>query len=556
MPTRGYALGTGPGAYVGAADPGPIGADRYWIDTTDPLNPVLKLRDINNTTWRVVVGAVSSVAGKTGTVVLAEADIPSLVADLDALRKGAVFNVKAYGAKGDGATDDTTSIASAVTAASATGGLVYFPPGTYQVSSPLTVTASGVTFAGAGQGASTLRMTSGFSGAAVLIFTGANDGGVRDLQIKGNSATYSSNPAASGIQVNHGSRVAITNVLGYAINGYLAEVISDATSDAYFPQLVNVHSLQCKAGIHLQGTNSPDHNMGAFLSGCNVEQCQNGDGLLIEDVWDVTVVNLEGSCVTGSTVHVKGTGGAHSLSNMDIGSLNGVAATSTPTLLIDSSALGSPFWVGVSNSIIECGTPAGSVVAGSEINFNNCRFAKGGTHGLAVSGSVDRFTLSNCVFDQNGWTAGANHYDLNWGGSGKFMASGCFFTTPLGSGAGQVASAGNSTAGESWWIHNWFYGATAFSSGFPSLARGNAGYNPVGVVGPPAVPASTGSVTNPYGADVTVYVTAGASTCTVIVAGSTVVVIPANGVCPVRVPYARAIGLTYASAPTWVWMGD
>jgi len=48
-----------------------------------------------------------------------------------------VFNVKTYGAAGDGATDDAVAIQAADTAASAVGGVVYFPPGTYLSSTTL-----------------------------------------------------------------------------------------------------------------------------------------------------------------------------------------------------------------------------------------------------------------------------------------------------------------------------------------------------------------------------------------------------------------------------------
>jgi len=49
------------------------------------------------------------------------------------------YNIKAYGATGDGTTDDTTSIQSAINAAVASGGYTYFPQGTYKVSSNLTI---------------------------------------------------------------------------------------------------------------------------------------------------------------------------------------------------------------------------------------------------------------------------------------------------------------------------------------------------------------------------------------------------------------------------------
>lgn len=54
---------------------------------------------------------------------------------------GAVFDVRRYGAVGNGVTDDTTAVQAAITAA-ANGGTVLFPVGTYLITSALTVTAS------------------------------------------------------------------------------------------------------------------------------------------------------------------------------------------------------------------------------------------------------------------------------------------------------------------------------------------------------------------------------------------------------------------------------
>jgi len=56
------------------------------------------------------------------------------------------FNVKAYGALGDGTTDDTTAINAAISAANTGTGIVFFPPGTYKITSALTFssTAAGV----------------------------------------------------------------------------------------------------------------------------------------------------------------------------------------------------------------------------------------------------------------------------------------------------------------------------------------------------------------------------------------------------------------------------
>jgi hypothetical protein len=73
-------------------------------------------------------------------------DLPTLatsgaVQSLLIAAAGQIYNVKAYGATGNGTTDDTTAISSAETAAIAVQGCVYFPSGTYKTSSPLPITS-------------------------------------------------------------------------------------------------------------------------------------------------------------------------------------------------------------------------------------------------------------------------------------------------------------------------------------------------------------------------------------------------------------------------------
>ncbi len=100
-----------------------------------------------------------------------------------------IFNVKDYGAVGNGSTNDTTAIAAAITAATSTGGEVYFPPGTYQVASTLTI-PSKVRLVGAGKNVSIIRKSASIAN-AMLDFTGTNNstrcqrGGMADIQING-----------------------------------------------------------------------------------------------------------------------------------------------------------------------------------------------------------------------------------------------------------------------------------------------------------------------------------------------------------------------------------
>jgi len=93
-------------------------------------------------------GATDAATARTNLNVVARGDL--------------VLNVKDYGAKGDGTTDDTAAIQAAIdslknTSISATahrGGTVYFPPGRYKITSTLTITQTGgITLRGAGYGA-------------------------------------------------------------------------------------------------------------------------------------------------------------------------------------------------------------------------------------------------------------------------------------------------------------------------------------------------------------------------------------------------------------------
>ncbi len=68
-----------------------------------------------------------------------------------------VFNVKSYGATGDGSTDDTVAIQAAINAVPSTGGKVVLPAGVYMISSTLTIDKDGTILAGVGAG-TTIRV--------------------------------------------------------------------------------------------------------------------------------------------------------------------------------------------------------------------------------------------------------------------------------------------------------------------------------------------------------------------------------------------------------------
>lgn len=82
-----------------------------------------------------------------------------------------LYNVKSYGATGDGVKDDAPAIVATIAAVPKQGGIIYFPPGVYALNSSLNIHArSDLTFLGAGVSATRLLMNQ--NGVTILSFTG------------------------------------------------------------------------------------------------------------------------------------------------------------------------------------------------------------------------------------------------------------------------------------------------------------------------------------------------------------------------------------------------
>jgi hypothetical protein len=94
-----------------------------------------------------------------------------LDANFIALASGAAI-VTAYGADPSRSSDSTAAILAAVAALGSSGGVVFFPPGGYLISAPSLITASNITFMGAGPGISVLWYTQATGG--MFNFSGFN----------------------------------------------------------------------------------------------------------------------------------------------------------------------------------------------------------------------------------------------------------------------------------------------------------------------------------------------------------------------------------------------
>ena len=146
---------------------------------------------------------------------------------------GQVYNVKAYGALGDGSHDDTTAIQAAINACvAAPGGTVYLPTGYYKISSTLVVqNTRGVTIQGAG-GSYNL---SGYGAATTLFWAGPTS----ETMVK--LFDVASGLKVSGIGFDGGSTTGVECLLVDSDNGY-SVTNGVALSDLHFGRAaVGIH---------------------------------------------------------------------------------------------------------------------------------------------------------------------------------------------------------------------------------------------------------------------------------------------------------------------------
>jgi hypothetical protein len=120
---------------------GRVPGGEIWVVFGSTYKFVLK--DTNN----VLIATYDNITGNqvplTTTNITYTAPLTNAVSETVTAKLSEIVSVKDFGAKGDGATDDTTAIKNAIAATlTANGGQLYFPSGTYLISDKLTIPSS------------------------------------------------------------------------------------------------------------------------------------------------------------------------------------------------------------------------------------------------------------------------------------------------------------------------------------------------------------------------------------------------------------------------------
>ena len=149
---------------------------------------------------------------------------------------GMWISAKNFGAKGDGTTNDTTSIQNALNSLTS-GGTLYIPPGTYILSGTTGVTIpSNVRVVGAGVSATYLRQNVGLTaGISLLSATGKNNITIEHITFDGNNYTNDSTDALLNFTFTDSINVKNCSFIKFDKQGlFLNSVVNGIVKDNYF----------------------------------------------------------------------------------------------------------------------------------------------------------------------------------------------------------------------------------------------------------------------------------------------------------------------------------
>jgi hypothetical protein len=129
----------------------------YTIASGNPLTIVFSTAIPNGSQVVIVcMGTASTGEISTASVVATGSTAPRTLAN----RFADVVNVKDFGAKGDGVTDDTAAIQAAINSVGSAGATIFFPTGTYLISSAITVLKDQILFTGSQAHSVTIQQSS------------------------------------------------------------------------------------------------------------------------------------------------------------------------------------------------------------------------------------------------------------------------------------------------------------------------------------------------------------------------------------------------------------
>jgi len=450
------------------------------------------------------------------------------VAQLAEVMAGGAYNIKLYGAKGDGTTDDTIAIASAITAAGV-GGHLYAPAGTYIVNPYLIAEDgtnsyyaaiqlnSGQTLRGAGRGSTIFKLkagaqTSTVGGLSSSMLKTLHPISGTDKNITISDCTFDGNGINQGSSVHHG--VSPLRVRGIKLERLIIK--------------------------NFRGTNSSGWNE-SFHQDFTI--CSNASAADCECLTDDGSSSASGFSANGSTnvmyVNCSSHGMTVAMGYTHYGSTNIQYVNCNAYLNTNGWGFNSE----ESDEVIYTNCVAGGIAGtGPPPGFSSGQ-SLGNSQGFVINGTLNA-VLTGCIAKKNA-AAGISFVTGSRASVGQInggvVADNAFGYTETGAGInGKVRITGVQ-----------FVNNTTADLGLPG------GYTAYvyGTEAQPAqtVPANNVSMQNQFPMDMVVYI-AGGTVSAISVGWASGSVAPTGLIAgTIRVPAGAWIKLNYTVAPTWHW---
>lgn len=476
-------------------------------------------------------------------------------------------SVKDFGAKGDGVTNDSVAIQSAVIAVtSAGGGNIKFPAGTYLLNSTVNILLSGISLTGDNQ-QSTCIVNGQANLPAIKFGDGTNTYNRNSISnmVFGQKAGVVAGSGNCGLMVTKCGNFKLENVQVFSFPASLYDgIVFDGVTQSY----VSNFGFQSCTNI---GWKLRNNTFDIYAS--NGRSDANSYGFHIRDCQGLYFSNVSAYANSENGFHIS-TDGANNTRYLFFN--NCVADSSGKTnwdvIQLTVGAF-TGCWASTQTSQAANPTADGWRLSGgvlSDITFTSCVTLANNRHGIFCE-YVTRVSITGCVMGSS--------YDMTaFGGKGpgNGLGSGAGSGVAIGAFASSVRVSGGT------FINNQRYGIEIASGadkieilGFegrfnvlgPVLNSANStahkcrisnvgGYNPLGYIAPPSVPASGVEVENKTGVDCMVYLTGGTvSDIRVGATGNTAGVLSTTPG-SIFVPAGHFIKLAYTVAPAWQWIGS
>jgi hypothetical protein len=466
--------------------------------------------------------------------------VPAALTSVITDKGGQFFNVKAFGAKGDGVTDDGAALQAAQNAAGAIGGAVIYPPGNYLTNSPITWYVKSATTGNVGP-----SMLGGWG----------QGGSSADIGLFGNVRLTAGPSFPVGefmIDYIGSATTGFAATVGYNVRGFAIECNSRAAGVRFAN---NEGTIFEDAIINNAATPNPADTTGSPSGAVSFVLMPNNPGFIdasymnkINRVY-VLLAGQDGFCLTqGASSSVM----ASDCASLQNGRYGYLTTDGTYLRQCDSQTNQDACYYMKGGSLVDCnvdsfpGKKNAIILDGGNPggNLHTCNILGGTYYGTGTAGTEQNTAMirvKNVAQPIRAVVTGATFvvgtqmsdwlYVDGFASTSSLSFNNCDFTPLYNPPTVQKYNLNGTTK---------------------TVFRGCPGINPAGPQTAPGIPSTTVPFTNPFPFDCTVFINGG-TVSAVAIGGTTTG--QTSGM--FRVPYGQTITLTYTVVPTsWTWFGD